>query len=216
MMGRTIARRGFRSSRGPCHTDAMKREPRKLGPPPDDHRLREAAIAHLARFAATEAGLARVLNRRIDRWVRAAEADAVAPETIAAARATGRAAIPGIVAALRDLGAVDDAAFAASRARRLARGGKSRRATIAHLATKGVDAEIVAALVPEDPARDLAAACLYLRRRRLPPFGAGDRLRALGSLARQGFERGTAERALDLDPAEAEALVLAARRGDPA
>jgi regulatory protein len=194
------------------HTPAR----RKLGPPPNDHRLREAAMTHLARYAATEAGLARVLTRRIDRWVRAATEAGMEPDTIAAARFAGRAAIPGIVASLRDLGAVDDAAFAASRARRLAREGKSRRATLAHLAAKGVDAETAAALVPEDTARDLAAACLYLRRRRLPPFGAGDRLRALGSLARQGFDRETAERALGLDFAEADALVRAARRGDPA
>ncbi|MCW8308212.1 RecX family transcriptional regulator [Acidiphilium sp. PA] len=193
----------------------MKRAERKPGPPPTDHRLREAAIAHLARFAATEAGLARVLTRRVDRWVRAAEADGAEPATIAAARTAARAAIPGIIASLRALGAVNDAEFAASRARRLAREGKSRRATIAHLATKGIDTEVAARLVPDDATRDLAAACLYLRRRRLPPFGDGDRMRALGSLARQGFDRGTAERALALDRPEAEALVLAARRGDP-
>jgi regulatory protein len=191
----------------------MKREERKPGPPPTEHRLREAAIAHLARFAATEAGLTRVLTRRIDRWVRAAEADGTGPETIAAARTAGRAAIPGIIASLRALGAVNDTEFAASRARRLAREGKSRRATIAHLATKGIDTDLAASLVPDNQARDLAAACLYLRRRRLPPFGEGDRMRALASLARQGFDRSTAEQALALDRSAAEALVLAARSG---
>ncbi|TDG04393.1 regulatory protein RecX, partial [Paracraurococcus ruber] len=45
-----------------------RRVPRPAGPPPGEAALREAALAHLARFAATEAGLTRVLRRRVDRW----------------------------------------------------------------------------------------------------------------------------------------------------
>lgn len=192
----------------------MKREAHKSGPAPDAAKLREIAIAHLARFAATEAGLVRVLTRRIDRWVRVAEADGTPPETIAAARSAGRGAIPGIVASLRDLGALNDTAFAASRAKRLAREGKSRRATLAHLAGKGIDPAIAAEVAVDNPARDLAAACAYLRRRRLPPFGVSEPLRALAALARGGFDRDTAERALALDADAAEALVNALRRGE--
>ena len=187
--------------------------PRKLGRPPDAARLREAALVHLARFAATETGLARVLSRRIDRWVRLAEAEGIERDAIAAATAPARAAIAGIIAAMRAAGAVNDAEFAASRARRLARAGKSRGAALAHLAGKGIAADLAADLVPEDAARDLAAACVHLRRRRLPPFGTGDRLRALASLARAGFGRETAERALALDAADAEALAAALRHG---
>ena len=40
-------------------------------PPPDDAALHDAALAHLARYATTEANLRRVLGRRIDRWARA-------------------------------------------------------------------------------------------------------------------------------------------------
>jgi regulatory protein len=169
--------------------------------------LREAALAHLARFAATEAGLKRVLDRRVTSWGRKAEALGTDPETITAAMRAAKAAIPGIIASIRALGAVDDEAFAASRARRLTREGKSRRAALAHLAAKGVDQTLAAATLPEDPARDLAAACGYLKRRRLPPFGDMNdaiRMKALASLGRAGYSRDIAERALALDHDTAE------------
>lgn len=192
----------------------MSPQSRKTGKPPDAASLREAALAHLDRFAATEAGLARVLVRRIDRWVRAAEAEGIDAEAVAAAARNARGAVQGVIAGLRELGAVDDAAFAASRARRLVRAGKSRRAAIAHLAGKGVDQDIAADLLPEDGARDLAAASAYLRRRRLPPFGTGDPTRAIAALARGGFDREIAERAVRLDAGEAEAMIIALRRDE--
>jgi regulatory protein len=193
----------------------MKIEGRKPGPAPDARRLREAALAHLARFAATEAGLARVLTRRVERWARAvAEAGDADADGVFRQRAAALAAIPKVIAELRAIGALDDSAYAESRARRLARAGKSRRATMAHLAAKGVDAGLVATIVTDDPAQDLAAACAYLRRRRLPPFGPGETMRALAALARAGFARDIADRALALDAAEAEALVMALRRGE--
>ena len=40
---------------------------------PDGAALRDAALAYLARYAATEAGLRRVLERRIDRLSRRGE-----------------------------------------------------------------------------------------------------------------------------------------------
>ncbi len=100
-----------------------RRQPRPAGQAPNAVRLREAALAHLARFAATEAGLRRVLERRVDRWARAAEAEGQPREAIAAAAARARAAAAEVAAAMTAAGAVDDAAFAESRARRLARGG---------------------------------------------------------------------------------------------
>ena len=193
------------------HRPARKAE-KSLPKPPDEAALRETALAHLGRFAATEAGLARVLSRRIDRWARAAGEAGLAPETIDSALRAAREAVPRVVEAMRGAGAVDDAAFAESRVRRLIRQGKSRRATLAHLAGKGVDTALATRLLPDDPASDLAAACAYLRRRRLPPFGSGGRDRALASLARGGFSRDVAERALDLEQAQAEALVEALRR----
>ncbi len=171
------------------------------GKPPDAAKLYEAALNHLTRYAATQAGLARVLGRRIDRWARL-YADADAEETTAAA-AQARAEIPGVIARLQAEGVLDDAAFAASRAKRLTREGKSRRAVQAHLAAKGVRGAEIA----EDPQRELAAACAYLRRRRAGPFGEAPELKTLAALGRGGFSQEVARRAMAMERAAAEALI---------
>jgi regulatory protein len=190
--------------------------PRPAGPPPDDRRLADVAMAHLARFAATEAGLLRVLARRVDRWARAADAEG--QEDVAALAADAKQAAAAVAKRMAAQGAVDDAAFAASRARRLLRAGRSRRATLAHLRGKGVAAETAEAVLPEGQASEFAAALAFCRRRRIGPFARDEaapdgRLKALGALARAGFGRETAQRALDAAPEEAEALLLGARQG---
>ena len=177
---------------------------RPAGPAPDRAALHEAALQHLARFAATEAGLVRVLDRRIARWARAAGAE---PEAATASYAAARE----VARALAGSGAVDDAAFAEARARRLLRAGRSRRAVSAHLLAKGVDAETAQRALPEAEA-ELAAAVAHARRRRLGPFRAVEadaaaRQRELAALGRAGFPRDIAERALRLDPEEAEAVL---------
>lgn len=185
--------------------------------PPDARALHEAALAYLARFAATRAGLRRVLERQVDRWARAAEAEHGAEHAAEGARAA-RAAIESVVARLADAGAVDDAAFAAARARRLTRTGKSRVATAAHLAAKGVDAMTAAAVLGSEPEAEFAAALVLAARRRIGPFRAGappdaaGSRRELGVLARAGFPRDVAERALRLDPATAAERLAALRR----
>jgi regulatory protein len=194
-----------------------RREQRPAGAAPTASRLREAALAHLARFAATEAALTRVLVRRIDRWARAAETEGQPRDHIAAAAAAARAAAAAVAAAMVQAGAVDDAAFAASRARRLARSGRSRRAIAAHLGAKGVDAGTAAAALPDGEEAELDAALAACRRRRVGPFArapedAEARRKALAALARGGFAHGVARRALAMDPAEAEDRLIAARR----
>lgn len=194
-----------------------KPRPAPASPPPDARALHEAALAYLARFAATRAGLRRVLERRVARWARAADAEHGAEYAAEGARNAG-AAIDSVVARLAEAGAVDDAAFAAARARRLTRAGKSRIAAAAHLAAKGVDAATAAAALGTDPEAELTAALTLAARRRIGPFRMGappdaaGRLRELGVLARAGFPRDIAERALQFDPAAAKALVEALRR----
>lgn len=198
-----------------------RQEPRQrpaAGPAPDAGRLREAALLHLARFAATEAGLVRVLQRRVARWAQRAEAEGQDSATIARVTAEGRAAALEVARRLAQAGAVDDAAFAASRARRLTQGGRSRRAIAAHLAAKGVAAPTAEAALEEQAADELIAALGHLRRRRAGPFAAtppdaAARLKALAALARAGFPREVAQHALDLPPEVAEERLLASRRG---
>lgn len=175
--------------------------PRASGPAPTEATLREAALRHLERHAASAAMLARVLKNRVARWSRASTLE---PEATEQAAAAARAAIPRVVAALVAARAIDDAAFAESRARRLARSGSSRRKIAAHLAARGVEAEA--------PTDEFAAALAFARRRRLPPFGQAERMKALAALARAGFPRDVAEAVLAADREEAEARLAEAAR----
>jgi len=185
------------------------RKPRKPPAEPTESLLHEAAMAHLARYGATQAGVIRVLDRKIARWA-ASVTDAA--EQVAAARATARA----IVARLAASGAVNDAEFAASRARSLQRAGKSSRAIGAHLSSRGVSRELAEENVPEDADRELAAAVIHMRKRRLGPFRTAvekpeTRRRELANLARAGFAHGVAAHALKLSQDEADALIIAFR-----
>jgi regulatory protein len=183
-------------------------------PPPDAAELHDAALAYLARYAATEAGLRRVLDRRVDRWAR----QAADPEAVAAQVAAARAAVRTVVARLAAAGAVNDAAFAESRARSLARSGRSRRAAAAHLAAKGVDAATARQALPEDDGTELAAALVLARKRRIGPFrlttapDVNGRRRELAVLARAGFSQATARQALDMDTERAEQMINQLRR----
>lgn len=191
---------------------APPRTRRLAGPPPDEAGLREAALAHLARFAATETGLVRVLDRRIARWARAAEAEGQERDAIAGTATRARASARAIAARLVQAGAVDDAAFAAARAARLARAGRSKRAIAAHLAAKGVAPSVAADAMPEGEDAELISALRLLRRKRLGPFAAEPpdadrRRRTLASLARAGFASGPARRAVGMEREEAAALL---------
>ena len=195
-----------------------RRAPPPAGPAPTRTKLHEAALNHLARFSATEAGLVRVLDRRIDRWARraAAEAPGEEPPSIAAPRAAARE----VARALVQSGVVDDAAYAAGRARSLTRAGRSRRAIGAHLSMKGVPQEVAQAALPE-PEAELAAALAYARRRRLGPFRrelpegtemADVRRKEIGALARAGFPQPVAQQALRMGREEAELAVIGLKR----
>jgi regulatory protein len=188
---------------------------RPAGSAPTEARLQEAALAHLAKFAATEAGLAQVLTRRVNRWARRAEAEGQDHDQVVAAAGAARLAAQQVARKLASSGVVDDAAFAASRARRLARGGRSRRAIAAHLSAKGVAGEVAQAVLPDD---ELGAALMLCRRRRFGPFAREAvtpevRLKSLAALARAGFSRDAATAALDMATEQAEDRVRALRDG---
>lgn len=179
----------------------------KAGWTPNEDALHEAALAHLARYATTRAGLARVLNRRIDRWI------ATRPEPPANAAITAaRGAVARIVERLAESGAVDDQAFAESRTRRLMRSGHSSRAIAAHLAARGIDPATRKVATATDPEQEFAAAVKMTARRRIGPFRTAPAeettyRREQGILARAGFDQETARRALGLDHETAEEVL---------
>lgn len=190
-----------------------------MSPPPKPHApdaasLHQAALTYLARYAATEAGLRRILTKRIDRWAQTqADPDGAAPVVAAA-----RKAVEDVVAAMVRTGAVSDAGFAEGRVRTLVRTGRSRRAIQARLLAKGVAPDLVRSVTGDDKGTELAAALILARRRRIGPFRAAEpedraatRRKELGMLARAGFARDTAEQALDTDAGQAESRIRALR-----
>lgn len=201
----------------------------ELPPPPTAASLRETALRHLARFAATEQGLAQVLDRAVMRWSRKAAALGGESDTVEAQAKASRQAIPQIVTDMRSLKALDDAAFARSRSLSLTRSGRSRRAVAASLTQKGIGAEVLGDALEEalghrhDESaheRELGAALVLARKRRFGPFrrcvsqddddlAPESHQRALAVFARAGFGRDVAERALSLDLTEAEDRVMA-------
>jgi regulatory protein len=180
------------------------------GPPPDRLALHNAALAYLARFAASETGLLRVLERRIARWSRAARNEGQDTEIVNAAASAARAAAQQVVARCVELNLINDAVFAESRARSLARSGRSQRAIAAHLAAKGIASS---RLAPADAQTELASALIHARRRRIGPFATGltDTMRDLARMARAGFSHDAARRALQMGRDEAEAIIHAMR-----
>jgi regulatory protein len=176
----------------------------------DPALLERWALAYLGRFASSAENLRRVLLRRVRKRL---------PDDRAAAESAA-AAIDALVARYRASGLLDDAAYAAARARARLRRGQSLRTVRAALAAKGVAAADTAAAIDAlggeggDP--DLAAAVAFARRRRVGPYrrgaGAGERDKELAAFARAGFTRAAAEAVLKCaTPEEAEAL----GRGEP-
>lgn len=192
-----------------------RRLPPSAGPPPTAATLREQALAYLARYAATEAGLARVLTRGVDRWARRAADDGADADQVAARAAAARAEVRGVVARLVAAGAVSDAAFAESRVRSLLRGGRSPRAVAARLAAKGVAEDTAQAVLAASEVDALSAAVVLARRRRIGPFREKDedRVREMAMLARAGFSQDVARQVLRMEREAAETIILRLRYG---
>ncbi|HZH29084.1 MAG TPA: RecX family transcriptional regulator [Azospirillaceae bacterium] len=164
---------------------AGRRPPRK----PSPQSLDNAAQYYLARYAASAESLRRVLRRRVDRAARAhGDVDVQA----------AHGWIEDIIRRYLASGLLNDALFAAARARTLHRRGASARLIREKLAIKGLDTATVdaaiAAIEPEEDGgdRELEAARALARRRRLGPWRrpgqrAEARMRDLAALARAGF-----------------------------
>jgi len=167
------------------------------------------ALGYLERFSSSAENLRRVLRRRARR--RTSD-----PETL---REVG-GLVDALVARYRDSGLIDDAVYAAARARGRLKRGEPLRKIAAGLAAKGVDADdrasALAGLRETMPDPDLAAACAFARRRRLGPFRRApahreptNRQRELAVFARAGFARREAEAVLACADPDAVAALLA-------
>ena len=181
----------------------------------DRDTLQAAALAYLSRYAASKATLSRVLERRIRRWAERAEGPR---DRIAADAAQARLTVAEIVDAMAAAGMVDDASFASSRARSLARAGRSKRTIAGYLIQRGISPAMAKEAVAENAEDELAAALAFARRRRIGPYRRAHdhddqaRERELATLARAGFARAIATAVLDMALDEAEPLVAQLRR----
>ncbi len=190
--------------------EEAKRGRRRAGPARVTARsLENAALHYLERFSSSSAHLRQVLMRRVQRSARAHGTDP----------AEGAALIDALIARYQQAGLLDDARYAAQQASSLRRRGASGRGIRGRLAQKGVARDLVetaiAALEHEEGTGDLAAACAFIRRRRLGPYRpeasrAAFRQKDLAALARAGFPLDLARRVLDAPDPEALATLTAA------
>ncbi|MCR9071716.1 MAG: RecX family transcriptional regulator [Alphaproteobacteria bacterium] len=165
--------------------------------------LERAALHYLERYASSIEGLRRVLMRRVDKAAREDRGDPT--------EATPW--VEEIVARFAAAGLVDDRSFAEGRAASLRRRGESARRIALKLREKGVDGDLIGAVLqeqdgPDGEAAELAAACRFARRRRLGPLRdpaerADRRDRDMAALARAGFSLDVARRVLDLEDSDA-------------
>ncbi len=167
------------------------KKPHKLAP----GDILPLALAHLARFSASEAGLRRVIARRIARAVAAHD---LAPAPLAAALETA-------IDKLRAQGLIDDRRFAEAKTANWHRSGASARKIAGKLLEAGVDRDLAGAaladLAANTPESELAAARRYAERRRLGPYRLGGadlkrRQKDFAALARAGFSYAIAKAVL--------------------
>lgn len=130
----------------------MKHKPRPL----NAEKLREIALAYVARYATSSAKLAAYLQRKLRErgWEGEGEPDVAA-----------------LVGRYLDLGYIDDETYARSRSEGLLRRGYGKRRINQALQAAGIDSEIREEVAPEEAALRRAALAMA-RKRRFGPFGA--------------------------------------------
>lgn len=172
--------------------------------------LENAALYYLGRFSTASGHLRRLLVQRVDRSAKAHDTDPVA----------GREMVDKLIARFLASGILDDAAFAAGKARSLRRRGASRGVIAQKLRAKSVPPERIAAAVRSADAdaiedgedAELLAAWRLARRKRVGPYRAKPGERAerrtkdLAALARGGFSYDIARRVIDADAEDAPPL----------
>lgn len=152
------------------HATRQKRPPKPLDPT----RLRDLALHYVGRYATSRAKLATYLNRKIRE------------------RGWEGAALPDIEALVTDfdrLGYVDDAAFAASRARSLTQRGYGLRRVNEDLRAKGIEEADAQDARSESESHAWASADRFAQRKRIGPYAQEPADRELQQKQLQAFLR---------------------------
>ncbi len=185
-----------------------ERRPRRRRLPGTEAALYEMALSYLERFPTTTSRLRRYLAQKVSDAVGEGRCDAQAAGGFTEA----------VIARLSRAGLLDDAVYAASRARVLHQRGRSLRFIQQDLRGRGVSAELVESALASLKAEhtgdlELSAALRHARRRRLGPFDTSGqrserRRNHLAALARAGFSFDIAKTVVDA-PDEATLHALA-------
>jgi regulatory protein len=188
---------------------------------PTPSRLANIALHYLSKYAASEASLRRVLQNRIRRASMRDPAFAADAEK----HAQLKTAIETIIETHKKTGAINDAAYAETKANALRRSGKSRRAIEQKLGGKGVARNLITAALDEsdglnddigpdaepNTARhaDLKAAIRLAQKRRLGPYrnplttskitDEARHKREVATMARAGFSFDIIKKVLSAD-----------------
>lgn len=168
--------------------------------------LSRAAAHYLERYASSTENLARLLHRKIERRVRAAEAAGEPFADDGDASARHQALVDETIAKFIELKLLDDRAYAEARFASLRRRGTSMRQATAKLGQKGVPRETLAAVTAADQMGEEAAARAYAKRRRLGPHRLRDREerrdRDIAAMMRAGFSYRDSLAAIDANGEE--------------
>jgi regulatory protein len=162
--------------------------------------LEAAALRYLDRFDCTAVRLRSVLARRIP------------PGHDDLVRRNAKQWIDELVERYQASGLLDDLRFARNCAEHLRERGASRRAIQMKLRARGVSSDAVEAVLSASaPNDELAAAQAFAKRRRLGPHRpsaerADKRQKDLAAMARAGFDRDTALRAISHGPSDDDEL----------
>lgn len=201
-------------SRDPGPATRPARGARKLPRKVTAQHLENVALHYLGRFSASSTHLRQVLMRRVDRAARAHGSDP----------AEARPWVDALIERFCRSGLLDDAAYAAGKAKSLRRRGTSRAVIGQTLRAKGVSGDQVqTTLSTLDEASgsdgvdgERIAAARLAQRKRLGPFRAEAtraalRDRDLAALARAGFSYQIARQTVETQSAE---LLEAVIRGE--
>jgi regulatory protein len=164
---------------------------RRDRPPLDQHKLEELALRYVERFATTRAKLRDYLRRKLRErgWAGDREPD-----------------LEPIAERFGELGYIDDAAFAMSKARALSGRGYGKRRLIEKLRVAGVDEADASDARMHADEEAVASALRFAERRRLGPFAAApyrerkDQEKALAAMVRAGHGFGLARAIIGLPP----------------
>jgi regulatory protein len=163
--------------------------PRKV----TEQRLWNVSLFYLRRFPASVAGVRRMLDRRVRRWVKeGAEVVGDPPALITA-----------IVERLARAGYLDDEKLAMNKVASLRRSGASARAIGVKLSRAGISRELSRRAAAEEPTTDAEAVWTWARRKRLGVFRTAGREarreKDLAALVRAGFSFRQAREVVDAE-----------------